>query len=52
MLLQNITSILKNEGSRFDLENDRDIFKLTVFKKVLDKLIYHDNVNNIEYGGK
>ena len=48
MLLQNITSIFKNKGSRFDLENDRGIFILTVFKKVLDKLIYHDNVENID----
>ena len=48
MILQNITSIFKNKGSRFELENDRGIFILTVFKKVLDKLIYHDDMDNID----
>ena len=40
MLLENITTIFKNKGSRFELNNDRGIFILTVLKKILDKLIY------------
>ena len=39
--LSNITTIFKR-GSRFDLNNDRGIFILTVLKKILDKLIYSD----------
>ena len=39
MLLEDITTIYKNKGSRFDMDNDRGIFILTVFKKVLDKLV-------------
>ena len=39
--LSNITTIFK-KGSRFDLNNDRGIFILTVLKKILDKLIYGD----------
>ena len=37
-----ITTIYKKKGSRFDLENDRGIFGLSVFKKIIDKLIYHE----------
>ena len=48
MLLENITTVLKKKGSRFDLNNDRGIFILTVFKKILDGLIYLDNVENID----
>ena len=44
----NIASIYKNKGSRFDLENDRGIFILTVFRKVFDKLIYQDKYAEIE----
>ena len=48
MLLENITTIYKNKGSRFDMNNDRGIFILTVLKKVLDKLIYFDKVKDID----
>ena len=47
-LLQNITTVFKNKGSRFEFENERGIFILTVFKKVLDKLIYQDNFKVID----
>ena len=48
MTLSNISSIYKNKGSRMDLENDRGIFILTTMKKILDKLIYNDNYNDID----
>ena len=48
MLLENITTIYKNKGSRFDMKNDRGIFILTVLKKILDKLIYFDNFEQID----
>ena len=48
MQLSNISSLYKNRGSRFSLDNDRGIFILTVFRKVLDKLIYQDKHSEIE----
>ena len=48
MALQDITTIYKNKGSRFDLNNDRGIFILTVMKKILDKLLYADNYEGID----
>ena len=48
MTLSNITTIYKKKGSRFDLNNDRGIFILTVMKKMLDKLIYADNYDEID----
>ena len=48
MSLENITSIYKLKGSRLSLENDRGLFILTVFKKVLDKLLYFDLYNEVD----
>ena len=48
MSLSNISTIFKNKGSRFDLNNDRGIFILTVLKKMLDKMIYFDNVKELD----
>ena len=48
VLLENITTVYKNKGSRFDMNNDRGIFILTVFKKILDKLIFFDNIEDID----
>ena len=47
MTLSNITSIFKNKGSRLSLENERGIFIQTILKKILDKLIYSDNIEQI-----
>ena len=33
---QNITSIFKGKGSKFDLENDRGIFGVVIFRSILD----------------
>ena len=46
--LANITSLYKSKGSRLDLNNDRGIFILTVLKKILDKLIYFDNYDDLD----
>ena len=43
-----IISLYKNKGSRFDMENDRGIFILTVFKKILDKLLYFDLYEEVD----
>lgn len=45
---QNITTIYKNKGPRSNLENDRGIFIMNVMKKVLDKLLYADNYEDID----
>ena len=42
MQLSNITTIYKKKGSKHELENDRGIFGLSVFKKILDNLIYQE----------
>ena len=48
MELANISTLYKNKGSRYDLENDRGIFILTVLRKILDKLIYKEKYPGIE----
>ena len=46
--LANITSIFKNKGSRLNLDNDRGIFVLTIFRKILDKLTYLDKYPELD----
>ena len=46
--LANITTIFKNKGSRLDMANDRGIFILSIFRKIVDKLIYHDKYEKID----
>ena len=48
MQLSNITTIFKNKGSRLELKNDRGIFVLTVFRKILDKLTYLDKYQELD----
>ena len=57
--LTNISTIYKNKGSRFDLVNDRGIFNMVIFRKILDKLIYNDlyasidsNMSDSNVGGR
>ena len=47
MTLEDIISLFKNKGSRYNLENDRGIFILTVMKKIVDKMIYTDYYEDI-----
>ena len=46
--LANITTIYKNKGSRLDLKNDRGIFILSIFRKMLDKMTYYDKYDGID----
>ena len=48
MELANISTLYKNKGSRYDLENVCGIFILTVLRKILDKLIYKEKYPGIE----
>ena len=50
MQLSNITTLFKNKGSRFDLNNERGIFILSIFRKIFDKLIYDDKYQDIDNG--
>ena len=40
--MSNITTIYKSSGSRHDLESDRGIFSLSIWRKIIDKMIYHE----------
>ena len=44
----NISSIWKKKKSRNDFENYRGIFRVSIFRSILDKLIYNDEYNTID----
>jgi hypothetical protein len=44
----NITSLYKNKGSRRDFENYRGIFRVTIIRSIMDKLIYEDEFENVD----
>ena len=44
----NITSLFKNKGSRKDFNMYRGIFRVTVFRNILDRLIFNDEYKTID----
>ena len=46
--LCNISSIWKRRGSCNDLDSYRGIFRVTIFRSILDGLIYNDEYSNID----
>ena len=44
----NITNLFKNKGSRKDFNQYRGIFRVTVFRNILDRLIFNDEYNTID----
>ena len=46
--MANITTIYKKKGSRFYLENDRGIFGLSLYRKIIDKLIYQEKYPQLD----
>ena len=50
MEMSNITTIYKKKGSKHDLENDRGIFGLSVFRKIIDNLVYQEKYPLIDMG--
>ena len=44
----NITSLYKSKGSRKEYKNYRGIFRVTVLRSILDKLIYNDEYPKID----
>ena len=48
MQMANITTIYKKKGPKNLLENDRGIFILSVFRKIIDRLIYQEYYPKID----
>ena len=46
--LCNISSIWKRKGSRDSFENYRGIFRVTILRSILDRLIYNDEYPHID----
>ena len=46
--LCNISSIWKSKGSRNNFESYRGIFRVTIFRSILDRLIYNDKYNILD----
>ena len=46
--LCNISSIWKKKSSRNDFDAYRGIFRVTIFRSILDRLIYNDEYSNID----
>ena len=44
----NITCLFKNKGKKNDLNNYRGVFRVTVFRNILDKLIFNDEYEKID----
>ena len=44
----NITSLFKNKGKKNDLNNHRGVFRVTVLRNILDKLIFTDEYENLD----
>ena len=46
--LSNISCMYKNKGSKKDFDNYRGIFRVTILRSILDRLIYNDEYANID----
>ena len=46
--LCNITSIFKKKGSKHDYNNYRGVFRVLIFRTILERLIYNDEYLNID----
>ena len=46
--LCNISSIWKRKGNRNDFNNYRGIFRVTILRSILDRLIYNDEIEKID----
>ena len=48
MRKEDVATIYKGKGEKCDLENDRGIFLVTIFRSILMRLIYVDKYNLID----
>ena len=46
--LCNITSIYKRKGSRNSFTNQRGIIRVTIFRSIIDRLLYNSNYQTID----
>merc|ERR1712015_417561 len=46
--LANITSFYKGKGQKNKMDNERGVFGVTVFRYILDKMIYNDEYKNVD----
>ena len=46
--MSNITSIYKKKGSRNEYGQYRGIFRVVIFRAILERLIYNDEYTNID----
>ena len=46
--LCDISSVCKMRGSRHDFDSYRGIFRVTILRSILDRLIYNDEYNTID----
>ena len=46
--IAHITPIYKNKGARNNFENYRGIFRVSVLRAILDRLIYNDEYEKID----
>ena len=44
----NISSIWKRKGSRSNFESYRGIFRVSIFRSILDRLIYNEEYENLD----
>ena len=44
----NITSIYKGKGAKNDIQNERGIFSINIFRSILLKIIYNDEYENVD----
>ena len=44
----NITSLFKNKGKKQDLNNHRGVFRVSVFRNIMDKLIFNDEYESLD----
>ena len=48
MQYANIVSIYKGKGSKMDLDNDRGIFIVNIFRSILMKMVYNDKYETVD----
>ena len=46
--MANIATINKGKGKLSDLDSDRGIFRLTILRMIIDKLIYLEEYNTVD----
>ena len=48
MKFANIVSIYKGKGSKMELENERGIFIVNIFRSIMMKIVYNDKYSIVD----